>query len=489
MDTSRRTFLAGAAALSAAVVTPETAFAARAQGAAADWSLATADLAGDLAPRPMRLVQGRAPADLDGDLFRNGPAQFRRPGGSATHWFDGDGFVRRFRIAQGRAELAGRFVDTRKRRQEAAAGAMLMPGFGTLADPRAVIESPDDANAANTSVLPVGDAVWALWEAGSAVALDSETLATRGYVTHRPDLAAMPFLAHPRIEPDGRIWNLGLSGARAMVWRLAADGTLEDASLVELPRASYVHDFSASERHLVIVLQPWIHARHAMPLADGFEWRPDAGTQVLVIDKADLSVRRLYELPAFGFFHLGDAWAEPDGTLRFDVCALADMRFAASGARELLHGLPMDDAPARLALATLRPDGRAELQTTEIVAEFPRSDPRRAGRPRRLTTHTALEPADRPLARGLAVHDWGADRSTVFDLGPDQVAEEAVFVPKPGRSAETDAWLLAPSINLGEGVTELRLFEVADLAAGPVATWRADVALPAGFHGAWRGRA
>ena len=91
MHTSRRNFLMGAAALSAAVVTPETVRAMAAQQAAADWALATADLEADIAPRGMRLVHGRAPADLTGTLFRNGPGKFRRPGGSATHWFDGDG--------------------------------------------------------------------------------------------------------------------------------------------------------------------------------------------------------------------------------------------------------------------------------------------------------------------------------------------------------------------------------------------------------------
>src|SRR5690606_20885166 len=117
-----------------------------------------------LAPSAMRLIHGRPPAGLEGALYRNGPAKFRRPGRSAAHWFDGDGLVRRFRISDGRAELTARFVDTPKRRQEARLDAMVMPGFGTVGDPRAQIGSPDDANAANTSVLMAGDALWALWE-------------------------------------------------------------------------------------------------------------------------------------------------------------------------------------------------------------------------------------------------------------------------------------------------------------------------------------
>ena len=484
MIASRRSFLTGAAALSAAVVTPETVRAMVALQATTDWGLATADVEADLAPRAMRSIRGRAPVGLEGSLYRNGPAKFRRPGRSAGHWFDGDGLVRRFRIADGRAEMAARFVDTPKRRQEARANAMLMPGFGTPGDPRAEIGSPDDANAANTSVLRTGDALWALWEGGSPVAMDPETLETRGMVTLRPDLKAMPFLAHPRREPDGRIWNLGMGGRRAMVWRLSPSGELEAATMIDLPRASYVHDFTATSRHLVIVLQPWVQARVVMPFADGFEWRPDEGNRVLVIDKDDLTRRREFDLPAFGFFHLGDAWADGDD-IRFDVCAHPDMDFAARGASEVLNGVPLNGEPARLALAHLKADGSAELQRTGQVAEFPRGDPRRAGVARRYTLHTAGEAPDRPFASALGLTDWRTGRTQVFDLGADHVMDEMVFVPRPGGEAENDGWLVGPSINLAAGATELHVLDAARIEDGPVASWRADAAVPVSFHGIW----
>ena len=60
-----------------------------------------------------------------------------------------------------------------------------------------------------------------------------------------------------------------------------------------------------------------------------------------------------------------------------------------------------------------------------------------------------------------------------------------VHVPKPGMSGEADAWLVGPTINLREGVTELHVLDMARVEDGPVCTWRADVALPAAFHGNW----
>ncbi len=484
----RRAFLAASAAFTGWLASPEAVHAASAQIAAqsaADWRLAVADLETDVARREMRLVRGRAPAGLAGTLFRNGPAKFHRPGGSATHWFDGDGLMRSFRIAEGRASVAARFVDTPKRRNEAALNAVVTPGFGTPARPGAKVDSPDAANAANTSVLPVGDELWALWEGGSPTVLDAATLETRGPRTLRPDLAHMPFLAHPRIEPDGRIWNLGLSDRQAFVWRLAADGRMEDGRVIPLPRASYIHDFTATDRHLVIVLQPWMNERRGQAFTSNLAWKPEEGVQVLVVDKADLDKRRIYELPAFFFFHMGDAWAEPDGTIRFDICTEADPVFAVEGARRIVSGeytAGSASAP-QLALATLRPDGRGELTRTPLAAEFPGGDPRRAGLARRYGVYASTPGKGRPMMQGLAVQDWRTGRSRAFDYGATQVAEEAVFAPRPGATGEFDGWLVAPSVNLAARATELHVFDARHVDDGPVCTWRADLILPAGFHG------
>lgn len=486
MNASRRNFLMGAAALSAAVVTPETVRAMAAMQATAGWALATADLEADVAPRPMRLVHGRAPAGLEGTLFRNGPGKFRRPGGSATHWFDGDGLMRAFRVRDGQVTLDARFADTPKRRWESEIDAVVTPGFGTAGDPRARIGSNDDANAANTAVLVNGDKIWALWEGGSPLAMDAATLGTEGFVTLRDDLKGMPFQAHPRRAADGTIWNVGTSADRAFIWHLQASGELIDAQVIRLPRASYLHDFTATERSLIFVLQPWVFARTRMPVLTQFDWRPELGTQVLVIDKADLTSRRLYELPTFSFFHLGDGWEEADGTIRFDVAANEDVSFAVEGARVLVaqRGI-VPGRPSELKLVTLHPGGRAEMVSSGVDAEFPKSDPRRPGQRRDLSVHVTGETSLRPLATGLAIQDWSTGRNLAFRFDDTQIMEEAVFAPKPGTTAERDAWLIAPSINLAEGVTELHVFDVAALGDGPVATWRADVALPAGFHGAW----
>lgn len=469
---NRRQFVSRGLMTCAAAAMPAPLLAAPAKP---DWILGLGDVLEDIPVQSLTRLHGKAPA-LTGTLYRNGPARFRRGASAAGHWFDGDGLVRAWRVADGEARLAARFVDTPKRRLEERLGRMVQPGFGTPAGPGAEVAGPDGTNAANTNVIVAGNRLLALWEAGSATALDPATLATQGPVTFRPDLAQMPFLAHPRVEPSGRIWNIGSGGGSAFIWRLSADGSFEAGQTIRLPMASYMHDFTATERHLIILCQPWVVASSRLPFSKSMEWRPELGSRVLVIDKNDLTTRREYELPPLFFFHLGDAWEETDGTIRFDGCFHKDPTFAMLGAAALLEGRYEHSERPELTLATLRPDGRADLAAAGITAEFPRSAPELAGLPRRHSVHVGGYRPDRPFARTVGIWDWERGANDSFDFGGHQLVEE--FVP-------VDGYLIGTTLNLTAKATELHVLDNRRIADGPVASWRSNVALPLSFHGNW----
>lgn len=446
------------------------------------WGLAFADVEADAPPAPMRLVSGQPPEGLAGRLYRIGPARFRRPGGSAGHWLDGDGLVRLFRIAHGEASLAARFVDTPKRRRDDAARAVVSAGYDTPARPPAPAGLDDKANAANAGLLMAGDALWALWDRGSPTLLDPETLATRGPATLRPDLAHAPFLSRTRTEPGGETWGLGADADGAIVWRLDSGGALISADRIDLPVAALVQDFTATQRHLVIVLAPLIQDHPAATFLDGFTWRPGEPTRILVIDKADLGERRLYHLPALFPLGLGPAWTEPDGTIRFDACVAADAEILLKGGREVIRGEWTSRPWPVLGLVSLSPGGDADLQRTETAAMLPTADPSVAGWPRAFTAH-ATGPGSGPLLHGLALRNWKTGASDSFDFGSSQVVEEAVFVARPGGRGEMDGWLLVPTLNLTARASELHVFDAGAVPAGPLCAWRADVALPLARRG------
>ena len=439
-------------------------------------------------PSPMKLVFGKAPADLKGSLYRNGPAQLSYGDQYASHWFDGDGLIHRIAIEDGQAVHQARFVETRKRREEQAAQAFLAPGFGTLGDEGYSVQGPDDTNAANTSVLVVNGELLALWEAGSAFSMDAETLETKGPKTWRDDLKGMPFLAHPKVEPDGRVWNLAVGGSRVGIYRIGANGALEDFGMVDIGRAAYIHDWTMSERHLIILVQPWINESLRPPVVAGFEWQPQHGLQMLIVDKDDFSNQRWVQAPPRMFYHTGSAWEESDGTIKFDVAFYKEPVLGVDGGTAEIRGEWTGEYATEegvLTLVEIPPQGDAKLTETALIGEFPQVDPRYRGKHRNLVALASGASANRPGSTALAVHNWTSGESQSFMFGDNRMVEEFLFVPKAGGHSDLDSWLVGPVLNIKAGVREICVFDAASVSDGPVCIWQADYAWPLGFHGTW----
>ena len=261
MNLSRRLFLHSGLATGAALAVAPNVFA---EPTLPGWHVGYANAPAAGYPQAaMTLVKGKAPAGLAGTLYRNGPAHFKHGDAYATHWFDGDGMVQRIAIGDGKAMHSGKFVDTPKRRQEMAAGKFLAPGFGTVGDPSYPVMSADDVNPGNISVMMSGGELLALWEAGSPYRMDPVTLETKGLKAFRDDLKGMPFLAHPKREPDGRVWSLAMNGRRVGIYNINPDGTAAGFGMVDIGAAHYMHDWTMTERKLVILCQPWIQTKRA----------------------------------------------------------------------------------------------------------------------------------------------------------------------------------------------------------------------------------
>lgn len=486
MNLSRRLLLGGGLASGAMLALSPYAFAERKMPA---WHAGyrTAPAAG-FGPAPMQLIAGKAPEGLSGALYRNGPAQMQYGDAFASHWFDGDGMVHRIAIADGKATHAGRFVETNKRKVEQAAQKFLAPGFGTEADPSFAVSGADDINAANTSVLMSGGEVLALWEGGSAFRLDPVTLETRGPKTWRPDLKGMPFLAHPKREPDGRVWNLGVSGRRVGVYRISSEGDLEDFGIADIGAASYIHDWTMTDRKLIILVQPWIMTATRPPFINSFEWRPQEGLKTLIVDKDDLTKTRWAQAPARAFYHTGAAWEESDGAIRLDAAFYPEPVLGqGGGAAEIRGDYKPEGLASKLTQMVIPSSGDAKLVETGIDGDFPQVDPRRHGLPRRLTAIVGGAAPGRPGATTLYLHDWQTGDSQSFNYGVDHMVEEHLFIPKPGGSAERESWLIGTAINLRSGRSEVHVFDATDIEEGPLAVWQADYSWPLGFHGTWAG--
>lgn len=481
------------------------------------WLLAFASVRAPELAAPLRTLGGKLPPELTGVLWRNGPAEHERFGHRYGHWFDGDGMVQAFRFTGNGVTHRARVLDTPKRRLETRAGRRLMPAFGTVLPEAVPLRGPDDMNVANTSMVHHGGRLMALWEGGSAVEVDPDSLAVRGMVAWRNDLAGLPFSAHPKRDTDGSLWNIGVvtnPKPMLLLYRIGPAGELAGFGHIPIAPIGMVHDFIVTARRLVVLLPPFVIepdriASGRASFLDAHAWRPELGTRVLIIDKNDLTRVRRRELAAGFHFHHGNGWEESGGTIQIDLCQAPDHRFVVEDLRAPMRGeWRFPSAQPRYRRLALRPDGRTRIEDAAPgTAEFPRIDPRRAARRHRKVFALAgagnsrlseqrsagegapraanvPSPSNWPLTGVACIHpDRGeTDR---WSYPPQQIPEEHLFVPR--GSAEGDGWLIGPFLDVARSSTGLSVFDARHLADGPLWQGELPCPLPLALHGTFVG--
>lgn len=457
------------------------------------WLAPWAGIEAEALPRRRLALEGRLPETLRGTLFRNGPARHELAGFRYRHWFDGDGMVHAWRLDDAGVTHEARMVRTEKYVAETAAGRPLYPAFDTPVDDPRPLAGPDSVNVANISVLPRGDGLWALWEAGSPWLLDADTLETRGIHTFSATTRGLPFSAHPRVEVDGTLWNFGYaSGAgRLVFWHVAADGRLLRARTIPVDPMTMPHDFVVTARHLVLLLPPLEHEPGAAEtFLTGHHWRPDHPTRVLVVAKEDLQTHWYAELPAQWVFHFGNGYEDADGVIHFDGASAPDPGALFGAFRDYLDGSVEADRSHRTRHVRYRvnPARRTAsmepLTSADVATEFPVVDPRLTGRRHESVLVLTAGPGPGPVHGGYdAVARLDMERGIVdrFPYPEHEMPEEHVLVPEPG--SREGGWVLGTSLDWRAGVTRLRVFREHALADGPVATATLPRLLPPGLHG------
>ena len=295
---------------------------------------------------PMMTRSGYLPHDLTGTFWRNGPAEHERFGHRYGHWFDGDGMVQAFTFTGAGVSHRARILDTPKRSRETRAGRRILPAFATLPPKSTRILRPDDMNVSNTSMLAHAGDLMALWEGGSALSVDPVTLAAGQFIDWSPELTGSPFSAHPKVEPNGTLWNIGFSPVprpSLLFYRIARTGHLIKANIVPIAPLGMVHDFVVTARHLVLLLTPFVlepnrFSAGRVSFLDAHAWRPDLGTRVLTVEKDSLELARRYELPPGFHFHHGNGWEEGDGTIRLDLCQAPNPEFLLNEFHAVMRG-------------------------------------------------------------------------------------------------------------------------------------------------------
>ena len=433
-------------------------------------------------------LEGRWPGSLSGTLYRNGPAWFDRAGVRYQHWFDGDGLMQGWRIGGGRVSHSARMIGTYKFQQEQRSGKFELPAAGTLIENPRTIRNNDDVNTANTAVVRLGNRVFALWEGGSAIEIDPDSLQTRGPVTWRDDLVAAPFSAHPLLERDGSAWNFGslafFRGSGLIIWRIEADGRLGRFQVLDTPEPGYLHAFAMTARHLVFMLMPFSLNKVDGAFFQRMQFQTHKPCRVALVPKDALDAPRWFECEFASAYHFGDAFERGDEVV-MRVVRHRDAEEARSPMASAMRGqrgsstLGTDLASLHLNLRT----GAAHWQTHEIMGvEFPTFDERSPG-PAHLFTPCTVGKADAPYFNGVASIDVEQGRLRQWRYGARVLVEEHRFVPKPGSSRPGEGWLLGTLLDYEHGRSGVALLDAERVEDGPVAMAWVPNTTPLGFHG------
>lgn len=538
----RRQFLAGSAALMttavwASAVDKLLALDSAQAIAREPWAIGFNGAEGDYPPLTMQ-VSGEWPAQLSGNLYRNGPAKMSRAGKAYQHWFDGDGMVQQFSLADGQIQHQAKFIQTKKFKVEEAAGAFKYSTAGTVIPNALPIRNNDDLNVANTSLLPRRGELLALWEAGSPYRLDAQTLNTLGVKSFGDKFKGLPFSAHPLDDGQGGLWNFGVwyvgGEKQLLVYQVAADDSIARMEVIELPQASYLHAFAQSENKLVFYISSCVY-EEGETYIDAFKWRPELPSQLLVIDKADFKTRQLHPLPAGFVFHFGQA-IENNDELSVQLCLYPNSAILTQGMKGLLTGTRKTKTPhAELVTITVplteTLSSPARINRSGVMMEFPQFVSKKEfaqqtmshkefaqqtmsktafvplfgiGARSELGPHSKLQTeldaelasdsgmsntlycihntkdSSKLAADTLANGGLSADSYSAYYLGNGKIAEEPLYIP---ATEQHEAYILMTWLDYHNALSGLSLFRASDISAGPIASAQMNRVLPLGFHG------
>jgi all-trans-8'-apo-beta-carotenal 15,15'-oxygenase len=445
-------------------------------------------------------LSGTLPEQLQGTLYRNGPARWEAGGFHAAHLFDGDGLVSKFVIDAGRVRYQSRYVRTLRYRAEQRGHGDRVRGLYTQARGAGRNVGRLPADTANTHAVFHVERLLALSDAGRPWELDPDDLRTVGKCSFDGRLPRLSrFSPHPKIDPiSGELFNFGLDltprlgggvPAGLRCYRLDPAGRMHTDAVVPLDDVIIQHDFAITEHYLVFALAPiTVDLRQAVLSMAGVrdhggavDYRPQQGMRIVLVPR-DGGPQRVVECDPFVYVHVNNAYENGQDVV-LDLVRHASFDVLAVDIKNFRDGLPNPGWPARLRITKT---GRVQVENLDLASvEFPMHDERRTGRPYRYGYYAKYQP-DGEAAVVKLDHHTGAHRQHVFTGG--EFAGEPVFVPSSTKAAEDEGWLLVVTYLSAEHRTALLVLDAKDIEREPLAVARLDRHVFPGFHGSFTDR-
>jgi carotenoid cleavage dioxygenase len=445
-------------------------------------------------------VDGAIPKEINGAFYRVHPDPQFPPRAGDDIWFNGDGMVSRFRFANGRVDFRQRWARTDKWRLEHSAGKAL---FGAYRNP--LTDDPTVKSkirgTANTNAIVHGGTLWALKEDSPPLAMDPETMETKGYSDFGGRMMSETFTAHPKIDPfSGDLCGFGYAAKGLLTkdivyYEITPSGKIEREVWFELPYYCMMHDFGVTRDyacfHVVPIVSSWERLRQGLPHF-GFDTTMPVYLGVLPRTGGTKDVRWFKTGNLFAS-HVLNAFNEGP-KIYFDIPVAKNNMFPFFPD---VHGAPFDPVGghSRLTRWTIDMASKGDAfakseQLFELVGEFPRIDDRYATVPHRhgyLLVCDETQPAQFGRV-GLFMNTLGhvdiATRKTkTWWCGPTSSLQEPAFLPRHAKAPEGEGYIVMLCNRLDANLSDLLLFDAQHVDEGPIGTIHLPLRVRPGVHG------
>ena len=459
----------------------------------------------DYSPR----IEGTLPRDLRGTLYRNGPGLFERAGYRKRHLLDGDGMIQAFDFSDDGVRFRNRFVRTEKFVEEVRAGAYKYATWTTRAPGGmfANIGMPDILTQASVTTLVKHGRLLAFGEVSLPYALDPASLETIGRFEIAGASNGINYKAHTKTDARTGDWILlGVEFGRERRIRIVVrgrDGRVRSRATYTPERNVYVHDFFATERHVIVSLHPLEIS--PIGLLSGLEsftetlsWRPERGNILVVFDRNGNQAPTVIEATARFMWHALNAYESGNEVIADFVGYEAPDHFIGDNPslKAIMNGARgTGDFPGEVRRYVI--DIAARTAREDVVSgdnhEFPIVNPAHVCAPHRIGyfAHSSARSSNSGWYHdGVAVIDFKTGKAETFSFGPKHRVGEPIFAAKPGHRYEVPkdrepGWLLAEVLDGAAGTSFLAVFDAETIAAGPIARIVLTHHVPISFHGYW----
>ena len=443
-------------------------------------------------------VDGDIPDDLDGAFYRVGPdAQYPKPT-SLEHdiAFDGEGHASVFRIQNSHVDYMSRWVKNDRWKAQHKARKSL---YGVYRNPYT-----DDPSVRNLSRATQNTQVWyhngrvlAMKEDSMPAALDPHTLETLdGNYRFDGKVEGQTFTAHPK--NDSHTGDLlafgyearGLGSTDINVYRISPQGKTLWQAWVKAPYCSEIHDYAITEKHIVFLVYPLAYLGEGLMKAGGVHWGWDSTRDTyLGVMRRDGDGKDIQWVkgPQTMCTHTMGCWT--DGNMVYVDMDGGDGNqfpfFPSPNPADKFDPVKAAGRIRRFSFDTSKRNASnfdMKVMYPEVGGGLARQDDRYHTVPYRYGFLLGGVQGK----SGWTRIDHQTGKVDVFSPGPDSSVSEMCFVPRRKGAPEGDGYLVGVCTRAKEyGRSDLLIVDTQHMDEGPVATVKLPYRAAPQVHGFW----